>query len=138
MRLQPIEIRPAYADAACAQLAYGAIDFLRCRLRVRQIGVAPEIEMIWILAAECRQFVVTNTCIFVCEITGPVHEAVRRGGHDEFVEAPLRHQLASAFMGHSCKEVGLSFLIRRRFGGLLGAEREIGRASCREEGGMTG
>ena len=48
-----------------------------------------------------------------------------RCGHDEFVDAPLSHQLASAFVGHSGKEVGLSFLIRRRFGGLLGTKREV-------------
>ncbi|MNP17975.1 hypothetical protein D3C76_1104270 [compost metagenome] len=87
--------------------------------------MAPEIEVVGISPAERRQLVVADACIFIGEITRPIHEAVGRRGHHQLIDTPLGHQLATAGVAHARQDVGLRFGICRGLGRLLGAEGKV-------------
>lgn len=124
-RFQTIEVGPAHAHTLGPQLSHRAFNFLRRVLRVREVGVAPEIEVIGIGATECRQLVVADARVLVGEVTRPIHETVGRRGHHQLVDTPLGHQLAPTGVAHAREDVGLRFGVRRGFGRLLGTEGKM-------------
>ncbi|MNH27797.1 hypothetical protein D3C79_879230 [compost metagenome] len=52
MSLQSVEVGSAYAYTLGPQLGYRSLDFLGGVARIGQIGMAPEVEMVRVGAAE--------------------------------------------------------------------------------------
>ncbi|MNN24267.1 hypothetical protein D3C81_1376950 [compost metagenome] len=101
MGLNAIEIGAAYAHAFGPQLGDGTFDFLHSSIRLCQVGVAPEVEVLGVLTAVSGHFVVADSRILCAELACPVHEGKRGGGDYQLVHAPLSHQLTTTFMGHA-------------------------------------
>ncbi|MOA19995.1 hypothetical protein D3C78_1404110 [compost metagenome] len=119
--LDAIEIGAADADALGTQVLDGAFYFPRRRFRLSQVGMAPEVEVLRILAAIGGHLIVADARVLGSELSGPVHEGVRGRGNDQLVHATLGHQPATASLGHAGQQIGLGLRVVLCLGRLLGA-----------------